>query len=225
MLKLVIEIEETSGIDFSSSNQININGIDITGAPYLTTNDLISAINAETDSTGVISELSSTGVLVVKNKEGQEGEAIIISDSDNTGVNPLGIDNGTYSANQEDLAAQAQAQLNYDNYYSSLRSSGYSDEIDWDTFQGISDQAYDLSYSANYVPGAPEAERIGFFTVINDLIESMELSDTARIDRGIAEMDSLIQSTAILIADIGSRLNIADDQINIMEETKSAIKT
>ena len=92
-------------------------------------------------------------------------------------------------------------------------------------FSGISDQAYDLSYSANYVPGAPEAERIGFFTVINDLIESMELSDTNRIDRGIAEMDSLIQSTAILIADIGSRLNIADDQINIMEETKSAIKT
>ena len=220
-----IEIEvETSGVDFSSSNQININGIDITGAPYLTTNDLISAINAETDSTGVIAELSSTGVLVVKNKEGQEGEAIIISDSDNTGVNPLGIDNDTYSANQEDLAAQAQAQLNYDNYYSSLRSSGYSDEIDWDTFQGISDQAYDLSYSANYVPGAPEAERIGFFTVINDLIESMELSDTARIDRGIAEMDSLIQSTAILIADIGSRLNIADDQISIMEETKIRYK-
>ena len=73
-------------------------------------------------------------------------------------------------------------------------------------------------------PGAPEAERIGFFTVINDLIESMELSDTARIDRGIAEMDSLIQSTAILIADIGSRLNIADDQINIMEETKIRYK-
>ena len=52
----------------------------------------------------------------------------------------------------------------------------------------------------------------------------MELSDTARIDRGIAEMDSLIQSTAILIADIGSRLNIADDQISIMEETKIRYK-
>ena len=119
---------------------------------------------------------------------------------------------------------QAQAQVNYDNYYSDLRSSGYSDEIDWDTFQGISDEAYSLSYSNDYFPGAPEAKRIGFFDVIGDLIESMELSDIERIDRGIDEMDSLIQSTAILIADIGSRINIADAQIRIMEETKIRYK-
>ena len=215
-----VEIEvETSGIDFSDTNQININGIDITGAPYTTTNDLITAINAQKDVTGAEAELSSTGTIIIKNIVGKEGNIITISDSDDVGVNPLALTNGSYSASQEDLAAQAQAQLNYDNYYSDLRSSGYSDEIDWDTFQGISNQAYDLSYSNDYLPGAPEAKRIGFFDVIGDLIESLELSDTNRIDRGIDEMDSLIQRTALQIADIGSRMNIADAQINIMDET------
>ena len=220
-----VEIEvETSSIDFTDTNQININGIDITGAPYTTTNDLITAINAQKDATGAEAELSATGAIIIKNVAGNEGNIITIGDSDGVGVNPLAITNGSYSASQEDLAAQAQAQVNYDNYYSDLRSSGYSDEIDWDTFQGISDEAYSLSYSNDYFPGAPEAKRIGFFDVIGDLIESMELSDIGRIDRGIDEMDSLIQSTAILIADIGSRINIADAQIRIMEETKIRYK-
>lgn len=217
MVELSVQV---SGIDFSASNELNINGFDITGAPYSTSNDLATAINNFSDVTGVEAVLEDANTLVIKNSSGNEGNPISIQDANGAATNILGVGNGDYEASTEFLIAQQQAQLNYDNYYADLRASGYSREIDWDTFQSMANQAYEQSYSQIYTPGAPEAERVGFFNVIGDLIDAMELSDTATIDRGVGELDGLIQSTALLIADIGSRINTVDSQKSIMEETK-----
>mgnify|MGYP006074158157 CR=1 FL=1 len=64
------------------------------------------------------------------------------------------------------------------------------------------------------------SERVGFFSVLDDMTEALDNSDPEQINRGLAEVSELTQSMALSLADMGSRLSIVDAQVDALSETK-----
>ena len=65
-----------------------------------------------------------------------------------------------------------------------------------------------------------ESERVGFFSALDDLAAALNSNDSELVNRGLAEVSDLTQSMALSIADVGSRMSIADTQVDALSETK-----
>ena len=210
--------ESQSGLNLSGS--LVINGQTVAGGVWASKNVLVTKINELSGNTGVAASVDANGDVVLKNSPGKEGSTITLGATGGASTNALGLTNGSHAGNQSKLAEQSQAQHNYDEYLVELHSSGYDDEIDWTFFHAVDSEAYNNAYAGTYVPGAPDSKRISFFNVLGDLVERLQLSDSPKIEASIAEMELLIQNTALSMAEIGSRMNVIESQESVMEETR-----
>ncbi len=207
-----------SGLNLSGS--LIINGQTIAGGVWGSRDALVTKINEQSATTKVIASVDASGNVLLKNTPGNEGGTITLGAAGGATSNALGLANGAHSTTQSKAAEQSQAQHNYDEYLTELHSSGYDSEIDWTFFHAVDLEAYNNAYAGTYVAGAPDAKRIGFFDVVGDLVNRLNLSDSPKIEDSIAEMEELIQNTALSMADIGSRMSIVNSQESVMEETR-----
>lgn len=75
----------------------------------------------------------------------------------------------------------------------------------------------------NEVSGKPEG--VGFFKVMDDLIAGINFSNGVAIQRGGAEMTSLLNGLSLAHADIGTDLNVVEQQSNVIDDTILNIKS
>ena len=68
-------------------------------------------------------------------------------------------------------------------------------------------------------PGAG-SERISFFNVMDDFADALENNSSTGVQRGLDEISSLTEGMATSIADVGTRMNTAQNQKDILSETK-----
>ena len=61
---------------------------------------------------------------------------------------------------------------------------------------------------------------IGFFKVIDDFIDALEVSSGTNISQGLEEISTLTDDMALSLADLGSRMNTVDNQRDILADTK-----
>ena len=75
----------------------------------------------------------------------------------------------------------------------------------------------------NEFSGKPEG--VGFFKVMDDLIAGINFSNGVAIQRGGAEMTSLLNGLSLAHADIGTDLNVVEQQSNVIDDTILNIKS
>ena len=75
----------------------------------------------------------------------------------------------------------------------------------------------------NEVSGKPEG--VGFFKVMDDLIAGINFSNGVAIQSGGAEMTSLLKGLSLAHADIGTDLNVVEQQSNVIDDTILNIKS
>ena len=68
-------------------------------------------------------------------------------------------------------------------------------------------------------PGAG-SERISFFNVMDDFADALENNSSTGVQRGLDEISGLTEGMATSIADVGTRMNTAQNQKDILSETK-----
>ncbi|MEY2593656.1 MAG: Flagellar hook-associated protein 3 [Pseudomonadota bacterium] len=61
-------------------------------------------------------------------------------------------------------------------------------------------------------------ESVGFFKVIDDLAHALDLNEVQDVQRSIDELGQLHQSLLRSQADVGSDLNLVDNQVSVVEE-------
>ena len=66
---------------------------------------------------------------------------------------------------------------------------------------------------------------VGFFQVFDDLIAGLNGSKGTAIRRGIGEIDALKQGVSLAQAQIGTNLNVVDQQSSVVEDTTLNLKT
>jgi flagellar hook-associated protein 3 FlgL len=66
---------------------------------------------------------------------------------------------------------------------------------------------------------------VPYFRAIDDLIEAIQTSNPANMQRGIAEMDDMHQSMAMATSDVGARMNQVDMQMDLIDENVLRLKT
>ena len=66
---------------------------------------------------------------------------------------------------------------------------------------------------------------VGFFQVFDDLIAGLNGSKGNDIRRGIGELDTLKQGVSLAQAQIGTNLNVVDQQTTVVEDTTLNLKT
>ena len=66
---------------------------------------------------------------------------------------------------------------------------------------------------------------VGFFKVMDDLIAGINFSNGFAIQRGGAEMTSLLNGLSLAHADIGTDLNVVEQQSNVIDDTILNIKS
>jgi len=64
-----------------------------------------------------------------------------------------------------------------------------------------------------------------FFGVMDDLIAGVSNSDRAAMQRGVGEMDNLLNGVSLARANIGTDLNVVEQQSQAIDETKLTLKT
>ncbi len=69
------------------------------------------------------------------------------------------------------------------------------------------------------------SERVSFFAVIDDFSAALKDNNQAQLQSSLAEVSDLTQNMAISIADVGSRLRIAESQLDSLTETKLRYQT
>jgi flagellar hook-associated protein 3 FlgL len=76
-------------------------------------------------------------------------------------------------------------------------------------------------------PGSTEGSVTGvsFFKVMDDLVSGINNSDDAAMQRGIGEMTDLLNGMSLAHADIGTDMNVVDQQTSVIEDTILNIKT
>ena len=65
-----------------------------------------------------------------------------------------------------------------------------------------------------------DSANIGFFKVIDDFIDALEVSSGTNISQGLEEISTLTDDMALSLADLGSRMNTVDNQRDILADTK-----
>lgn len=68
-------------------------------------------------------------------------------------------------------------------------------------------------------------ERVEFFTIIDDFTAALESNDTAKIELSLSEISDLTETMAVSLADVGSRVNTADSQLDALADTKLRYQT
>ena len=66
---------------------------------------------------------------------------------------------------------------------------------------------------------------VGFFQVLDDLISGLNSSKGTDIRRGLGEIDTLTQGVSLARAQIGTNLNVVDQQSSVVEDTTLNLKT
>jgi flagellar hook-associated protein 3 FlgL len=66
---------------------------------------------------------------------------------------------------------------------------------------------------------------VGFFQVLDDLIFGLNNSKGNDIRRGVGELDALTQGVSLAQAQIGTNLNVVDQQTAVLEDTTLNLKT
>ena len=66
---------------------------------------------------------------------------------------------------------------------------------------------------------------VGFFQALDDLAQAIKTSDHAKMQNGIAEMDTLQQGTSDALAQVGTDMNVVDMQNNVLDEVTLRLKT
>jgi len=66
---------------------------------------------------------------------------------------------------------------------------------------------------------------VGFFKSLDDLISGLKNSNGNDIRRGAGEMDNLQQGVSLAQAQIGTNLNVVDQQTSVLEDTTLNLKT
>ena len=64
-----------------------------------------------------------------------------------------------------------------------------------------------------------------FFGVMDDLIAGVTNSDRTAMQRGVGEMDNLLNGVSLSRANVGTDLNVVDQQSQAIDETKLTLKT
>ena len=64
-----------------------------------------------------------------------------------------------------------------------------------------------------------------FFGAIDDLITGMNKVDHAAIQRGVDEMDALLNGVGMAQANVGTDMNVVDQQSQVIDDTKLTLKT
>jgi flagellar hook-associated protein 3 FlgL len=70
-----------------------------------------------------------------------------------------------------------------------------------------------------------KATGVGFFQVLDDLILGLNNSKGNDIRRGMGELDALTQGVSLAQAQIGTNLNVVDQQTAVLEDTTLNLKT
>ena len=68
----------------------------------------------------------------------------------------------------------------------------------------------------NDVSGKPEG--VGFFKVMDDLVAGINFSNGAAMQRGVVEMTSLLNGLTLAHADIGTDMNVVEQQTGVIED-------
>lgn len=66
---------------------------------------------------------------------------------------------------------------------------------------------------------------VGFFTVMDNLIAGLNTNKGPDIRRGVGELDDLMQGVSLARAEIGTNLNVVDQQTSVIEDTTLNLKT
>jgi flagellar hook-associated protein 3 FlgL len=66
---------------------------------------------------------------------------------------------------------------------------------------------------------------IGFFQSLDNLISSLNSSNSAEIRRGVGELDTMQLGVSLARAQIGTNLNVVDQQTSVLEDTTLNLKT
>lgn len=76
-------------------------------------------------------------------------------------------------------------------------------------------------------PGETPGSTVGvsFFKVMDDLVAGIDNSDAAAMQRGVGEMTDLLNGMTLAHADIGTDMNVVDQQTAVIEDTILNLKT
>ena len=66
---------------------------------------------------------------------------------------------------------------------------------------------------------------VGFFKVMDDLVAGLNGSKGADVRRGVGELDNLQQGVSLAQAEVGTNLNVVDQQTAVIEDTTLNLKT
>jgi flagellar hook-associated protein 3 FlgL len=66
---------------------------------------------------------------------------------------------------------------------------------------------------------------VGFFKVMDDLIAGLNGSKGPLVRRGVGELDALQQGVSLAQAEVGTNLNVVDQQTAVIEDTTLNLKT
>ena len=69
------------------------------------------------------------------------------------------------------------------------------------------------------------SERVSFFAVIDDFTTGLKANDLGQLQDSLSEISDLTQNIAISIADVGSRMRIAESQLDSLTEAKLRYQT
>jgi flagellar hook-associated protein 3 FlgL len=69
------------------------------------------------------------------------------------------------------------------------------------------------------------SERVSFFAVIDDFTTGLKANDLGQLQDSLSEISDLTQNMAISIADVGSRMRIAESQLDSLTEAKLRYQT
>ncbi len=64
-------------------------------------------------------------------------------------------------------------------------------------------------------------QKVGFFAVIDDFSAALEDNDVTNIHRGLAEVGHISEALSLSLADVGSRMTVAESQGDLLADTKA----
>jgi len=66
---------------------------------------------------------------------------------------------------------------------------------------------------------------VGFFQVMDDLVAGINQSKSANITRGVGELDKLLEGVTLAHADVGTNLNVIDQQASVIDDSILNLKS
>ena len=70
-----------------------------------------------------------------------------------------------------------------------------------------------------------DAQRVSFFSVIDDFMSALNNNETAGVQRSLAEVSELSENLSGSLADVGSRMLVVDSQREMLSDAKLRYKT